>query len=519
MWSAFSSPNSKEKTNFFLPVIALKDCTKIVHQKNNSFFIESSSKSGVQNLPTLNIDSYLAKIKGKTKAPQQTIVQQNKYLNASAQNLFINKIEQTTYSLSLIGEEEHAQFMENNDLWGIGKGKQLEKKIGRSIFAAAKAPNKKRIAFLAANNKESWPQADWNLYVTNNDFTQIKKITDNTGKKGEISFYWSPDGQKLFYHQQDAIGNYTLFSVDADGKNNKVITKGGNCKASKISPNGKKIAFLMSAEEESSYYNLWVMNIDATQVRLLVKNISPELLIWSPDSQKIAFVKNLSDKENFYQKAKLGVVQVENKQANILWTEFAYSENQLEDSWFNQNAPLWLNNNKKLLFTQTKPAENGYPVQEIFIFNLENGEKTSFVAKKNVTLPLASQGGKNIFYIERKQAEYTIWLSDSKSMNTKALAKGQSENFSYSIAPDGKKIVFISNDNIWTMNISNNGLTKLLDSKAIDLLPNSKNKLKNIQWSADGSKLLCLLESYHPDFLEGKQPYVCLSLILYLGTK
>jgi len=478
MLQIFNSPPSKRKTNFFLSVLALKDYQTISHQQNGYFKLQNSKgKWENRQLPGLSIDDYLSeKLDNQSTNKIASANSENRYLLALAQNLIIENISQASYSLALLNSQDHIKFSDNNPLWDNTKTSSLiEEQIGQSIFSVIKSPNDKKIAFIAADSQKyinNWPLADWNLYIANIDGSEIKKVTSNQSTRGQILFYWSPNSEKIFYHQQDHLGTYNLYSTNVEDKQVKQLTSAGNCLASLISPNGKKIAFLMPSDTENEdLFNLWTITSDGTNPYLLVKNISSEFLKWSPDSSKIAFVKTKTSNQDNYRIASLGVAYANNSKPVKYIGDFSYQEGKLESSWLGQIPLVWSKDGNKIIFTDSRLNVSGSEINDIYIVNLQDASKKLLTNNHRISYPQVSNSGKTVLFLEKgKNSEnYIIWTASATGKNARQLATGKSKSVYYTFSPEGNKIAFISNNRVWVINLNSSGLTKLFDADTIKI--------------------------------------------------
>jgi Tol biopolymer transport system component len=129
-------------------------------------------------------------------------------------------------------------------------------------------------------------------------------------KTGMLSQYtsgllpeFSPDGKKLFFKRASAAttkGYYGLWMIDlASGSETDIIS--GNdfgIGSFAVSPDGKKIVFSSEKETrdtstERVNNNLWVVNIDGTNLTQLTFHLSDDLWpVWAPDMSGIYFLSS-----------------------------------------------------------------------------------------------------------------------------------------------------------------------------------------------------------------------------------
>lgn len=125
--------------------------------------------------------------------------------------------------------------------------------------------------------------------------TQIHLFTMNTDGSDatQLTFIglnerpsWSPDG-KMIAFVSDRTGTFQLFTMYEDGSHQKRITHDRmNYWDPCWSPDGTKIACVRWDPDSTETSGLFIMDADGSNLRLLVDGRGPN---WSPDGTKIAF--------------------------------------------------------------------------------------------------------------------------------------------------------------------------------------------------------------------------------------
>ena len=196
-------------------------------------------------------------------------------------------------------------------------------------------PNGKRLLFSSTHegSPDCPPPADksqgyvWPVYPTYKIFTakpdgsDLKVLFPQNLKSGELPGYnaesvVSNDGKKIVFCS-DRSGDLDIWSMDADGKNVKQLTKRLGYEGGPWwSPDGKQIAYRAyypETEKQISDYksllvqhlirpttlDLFVMNADGTNVRRLTneaaENIASFAPSWTHDGKSLVFASNRQD--------------------------------------------------------------------------------------------------------------------------------------------------------------------------------------------------------------------------------
>ncbi len=156
---------------------------------------------------------------------------------------------------------------------GTGLTYLLNRTDGTKHGIRSWSPDDRKLLY-SASTKEVDEEEEFGIFVVNADGTKRTEIM--TGAYFENP-RWSPDGRKMLF----ALGvgeDHELYTVDADGRNLILLSKGHISEAS-WSPDGSKIAFMKD-------HSLYIMNPDGTGKMMLSAVWS---YAWNPSGDKIAF--------------------------------------------------------------------------------------------------------------------------------------------------------------------------------------------------------------------------------------
>jgi dipeptidyl aminopeptidase/acylaminoacyl peptidase len=125
------------------------------------------------------------------------------------------------------------------------------------------------------------------LFVMGADGAGARRLTDSQAEENEPA--WSPDGRSIAYSRRDPGSSIReLWLVRPDGSQTRRLTKlGGVAQAPSWSPDGRRIAFSANVDEKG--FDLYTVDADGTNVRLVTSGDDSIEPAWSPDGKTIAF--------------------------------------------------------------------------------------------------------------------------------------------------------------------------------------------------------------------------------------
>ena len=140
-----------------------------------------------------------------------------------------------------------------------------------------------------------------NIYVMDDDGSNVQRLTFTESPQADSGPIWSPDGTHIAFNRDTDTGNpktnqkYDIFLMDADGSNVQQLTDDRPLDdVGSWSPDGHHIAFT-SARNKG--FDIYVMDILTREVKQLTHNpgvrewaMTPS---WSPDGKYIAYEQAL----------------------------------------------------------------------------------------------------------------------------------------------------------------------------------------------------------------------------------
>ncbi|HII01831.1 TPA: hypothetical protein HA351_09360 [Methanosarcinaceae archaeon] len=325
-----------------------------------------------------------------------------------------------------------------------------------SNVPAADAITVEKLTAVTSNTADEWCYPAWSpdgdeilfrrdgeLYKVFSDGSGETHLT-NTG--GNVGFYsWSPDGSKILYSSITANYACDLWVMNSDGSSATRVTSstgeqgyGYGCGA--WSPDGSKIAYVSEGEAFGGDIYLIVMDPDGSNkqaIESLGYDVPLYSIAWSPDSSKITFYTN-SEYD--------GIYIVNSDGSGLIRVAYGCIEPQTS-SW---QSEVWSPDGSTILFCH--PIFDGFD-DAIFAAKADGSGTTQLTEGINSWTPRFSPDGSKIVF----ESENDIWVMDENGDNKVRLTTSLALDKCPMWSPDGTKIAFCSDrdgyNNIWVMDL------------------------------------------------------------------
>ena len=172
-------------------------------------------------------------------------------------------------------------------IWVMNEDGSDAHRIGSAdnVSVPSWSPDGSTIAYSATNEGRT----EIHLVAPDGTGDRVIHQENAEGTYAIFSAKFSPDGREILFDRGTESG-FDIFVMDVDGTDVRRLTNTGTDYDPHWSPDGSQIAF---TREDGARSNIYVMNADGTNVRQLtddgdgVTNLYPE---WAPDGTAIAYV-------------------------------------------------------------------------------------------------------------------------------------------------------------------------------------------------------------------------------------
>jgi Tol biopolymer transport system component/TolB-like protein/DNA-binding winged helix-turn-helix (wHTH) protein/Tfp pilus assembly protein PilF len=262
-----------------------------------------------------------------------------------------------------------------------------------------------------------------NIYVMNIEPTAPRHILPNVEGDQPIFPGYSPSGEQIAYLVSNEIRIY-----DTKSKSEKVIYRASAGGGPSFSPDGGKILFQDRIDENTEICSI---NIDGTGFTNISQNASRDMSpAYSPDGTKIAFAASRAFGTTIFE---IYVMNADGSDPRLVFGDRAMSV-----------GPTWGPDGKSLVFSNDR--EDGRIGNfELFAVDIDGGTEKRLTKRAHYDVdPAFSPDGKRIAFVSNTDGNPEIYVMNADGSGILRLTRDLGKDFYPHWSPDGSKLIFTS---------------------------------------------------------------------------
>jgi TolB protein len=297
------------------------------------------------------------------------------------------------------------------------------------------------IAFVREDPNRADINATVDLWVVRSDGRGARRIVGSLGR--DESPAWSPDGSRIAFDKgiyeagdrEDVLKTIDVWTVGADGRGPRNITRDGSASSPAWSPGGDTLAFARGD-------GIFVVPRSGSGRRHVARRADPTVPAWAPDGRRIAFTTP-------------GEVRIVGANGT--------GERLLARGAFSETRAIWSPDGRWLAYAGTSGAASG-----VFVVSSAGG-RPRLLSRREEEARWAPDGRRIALVRSGTPREAGIFLAAPDGRGKRRLTRGLDTEPTWS--PDGRRIAFrrgLLVGDIYVVNADGSNLRNLTRTRMLD---------------------------------------------------
>ncbi|HEY4644604.1 MAG TPA: hypothetical protein VIH68_07775, partial [Bacteroidota bacterium] len=292
----------------------------------------------------------------------------------------------------------------------------------------------------------------------------------------------SPDGNWLAFPAADANNKWDVYFMNSSGGEPRRITNDSSLYISQtdVSPDGSQISY--------ERLNLQAQTIEAYVVSSLgglSKKIADAGLVsrWRPDGQRIGYVKGPAGRMRSESgHMEFWSVKTDGSDPRLEFVDTVSVRGRFSFSWSPEGTSVaWI-----------KSFPGGF--QEVFVHDLETGDERQLTDDRKNVDEVCWTRQNEIIFSSNRSGNTNLWLVPADGGQTVQLTKGSGPDIGMKISADGKKLLYLQQQEIGHVWVANT------DGSKVQQVTFDDRRISEPAFSPDGKQIV--FSMYDPDPLK-----------------
>ncbi|WP_158797539.1 S41 family peptidase [Pedobacter sp. L105] len=339
------------------------------------------------------------------------------------------------------------------------------------------SPDGKKLLY-SAEHAGSWDIDQVTIVNKNEPYFYIATVLNTesiiAGPKDEFQGIYSPDGKKIAYlEERNVLKSYDL----ATKTTHTLVPEGINFSYSDgdqyftWSPDGKYV-LAQSTEGTISQSEVVLIKDDGSgsRVNLTESGFDDQLPQWGLDGKMMYWLSNKDGMRNLSHGSQADIYAMFFDQK--AWDKFQLSKEDLDLSAETEKKDTTAMAKKPLdpkAVKKTEPAKKPAEPLVLNLKNLDNRTKRLTTASTDINGVRLSKDGEKLYYLAKYDKGYDLWVTMTRTNESKVLAKLDAQGGDLDMSKDGKSLFVLANGNIMKVGVDDGKVSPVKINSTMEL--------------------------------------------------